>query len=211
MPKCRKITSTMLTRAHSKIARHEPRTIFYNAALLAVNAAIARNADLTVGEAVSLLLWTWNRRFYTKSRPFTVNHISKVTSFYLDHQDALRNYRQRDILSLSDEDAEDISTLFECLEKVVGAVGAAKVLHLLAPDFFSLWDNKIAYYGYGLALNGMQTRGNRYFSFMKCQKQQVQQIGNGFPEGVSALRAIDEHNYVRYTNPGRKRNAGGRR
>ncbi len=155
MPQCHDITPRMLAGAHTRIARSEPRTIFYHAALTAVNKAIGGNPHLTVGEAVALLLWTWNRRFYTKNRPFTVNHISKITTFYLDHQDVLAGYRQRDILSLSDEDAEGISTVFECLEREVGTVGAAKVLHLLAPHFFSLWDNKIAYYGYGLRLKGM--------------------------------------------------------
>jgi hypothetical protein len=38
----------------------------------------------------------------------------------------------------------DVVMLYESLEGVVGQIAAAKVLNLVCPDFFPLWDNAIA-------------------------------------------------------------------
>ena len=47
----------------------------------------------------------------------------------------------------------DIKTIYQALKSAVGPIGAVKVLHLVCPSFFPLWDNAIAnglrqyYYG----------------------------------------------------------------
>jgi hypothetical protein len=56
--------------------------------------------------------------------------------------------------------------LFGLFRAECGPVGAGKALHVLAPNFFPLWDNAIAE-SYGVATE------TGYFQFINIVKQQV--------------------------------------
>lgn len=78
-----------------------------------------------------------------------------------------------------------------------GPVGAAKALHLLAAEFFPLWDRAITK-GYGIYLGSAGQNAVEYLGFMTTV---ISQIGHvcpaGNPEGL--LKRIDEFNYCRFT------------
>ncbi|MCR4403910.1 MAG: hypothetical protein NUW06_01205 [Candidatus Acetothermia bacterium] len=88
--------------------------------------------------------------------------------------------------------------VFEDFERVLGPVGAAKCLHLLAPRFSPLWDRAIAR-AYGLSLGKSGKNGYRYYLFMRITKEQVDSLGGEGAIGSNPLKAIDEYNYCKYT------------
>jgi hypothetical protein len=196
MPDCHHITINQIQLAHRTFLENEPRDLFYRAAIYLVEKAINMEGTLSLAEAVSVLLQTWNRSFY-RYHPFTNEHFDKIEELLTQHQVEILQYRPRFISSLSEIERNNIPRLFESFEKVLGPIGAAKTLHLLAPRFFSIWDRTIAV-AYGLPLTAMGTNGDKYFSFMLCQKEQSESIVNEI-EAISTIKVIDEYNYCHFT------------
>jgi hypothetical protein len=64
-----------------------------------------------------------------------------------------------------------------------------KALHVLAPNFFPLWDNPIAE-SYGV------DKRMGYFQFISIVKGQVASLPEEIAPGVTALKALDEYNYL---------------
>jgi hypothetical protein len=58
-----------LARAHGVFRAHESRDLFYRAAIALVGLAKAGTVDLTVGEALAVLLRTWNSAYYRYHPP----------------------------------------------------------------------------------------------------------------------------------------------
>jgi len=109
---------------------------------------MARNETTTITppEALSVLLQSWNARYYVSQHHgrFPREHFKGLEKLLKHHEHALAAYRSRSIESLAAEDREAIEALFADFEALLGPVGAAKALHLLAPRFFPLWDRDIA-------------------------------------------------------------------
>jgi len=83
--------------------------------------------------------------------------------------------RERSIEGFSSEDVAVVERLLGDFEKVLGPVGAAKALHLLAPQFFPLWDRAIAK-TYGLPLRERGKNADRYRRFIEITKQQYETL-----------------------------------
>jgi hypothetical protein len=94
----------------------------------------------------------------------------------------------------SEDAARDVFASFDAL---LGPVGAAKALHLLAPRFFPLWDTKIAN-AYGFRPRRGRS-ADSYLDFMELVQVQCGRLGGEKAMGRDALRALDEFNYCRYT------------
>ena len=77
---------------------------------------------------------------------------------------------------------------------MLGPVGAAKALHLLAPGFLPLWDRNIAY-KYGLGLHAVGTNGLRYVRMTQLVKDQVMCLGGSVAIDGNPVKRIDEYNY----------------
>ena len=77
-------------------------------------------------------------------------------------------------------------------------VAVAKALHLLAPDFFSLWDKNIAL-ACGCDYSVMAS--DKYISFMKLSQTIVRNLHSRIvpPVGKTLLKLIDEYSYTKYT------------
>jgi hypothetical protein len=88
--------------------------------------------------------------------------------------------------------------LFDSFERVLGPVGAAKSLHLLAPKFFPLWDRKIAKHC-RCELGRVGTNGVNYTAFFLITVTQVRALMASMPEETNLLKRIDEYNYGKYT------------
>ena len=56
-----------LARAHEAFRAHESRDLFYRAAIALVGLARESVVDLTTGEAIAVLLRTWNSAYYNAS------------------------------------------------------------------------------------------------------------------------------------------------
>ena len=107
-------------------------------------------------------------------------------------------FRSRDIATISEADLPIIEQLFDSFERVLGPVGAAKSLHLLAPRFFPLWDRKIAK-AYHWELGSVGTNGVRYVAFCLITATQVRALSPMMTSEDNLLKRIDEYNYGKHT------------
>lgn len=57
----------------------------------------------------------------------------------------IENFRKKDLLSVTlDKFESDTEKCYKSFENEIGKIASVKVLHLICPSFFPLWDNKIA-------------------------------------------------------------------
>jgi len=190
-------TAEEIEAARQTFELNEPRDLFYRATTELVDLALRGATSLSVAEALAVLLQTWNRAFY-RYRAFDRQHFSDIEHVTSSYQQDLTGFRQRSIESFSDEDEVMVKRLFGSFEKVLGPVGAAKGLHLLAPRFFPLWDRAIAH-AYGLRLKQRGKNADAYCLFMAVTKAHVIDLGGEQSVGRNPLKAIDEYNYCKYT------------
>jgi len=194
------ITLRKLKWAHKVYVKYEPRDIFYRAAIALIERAKGDNPPLNIAEALAVLLQTWNKAYY-QFRPFNRRHFAKLERILTKHRSELAACEQRSIEGFIQDDEKVVKKLFGNFESVLGPVGAAKCLHLVAPTFFPLWDRSIAK-AYRLSLWASGWNANRYCDFMTITSDQVKSLGGeqriSREQGVSRnpLMAIDEYNYV---------------
>jgi hypothetical protein len=186
-----------LQAARAAFEKNEPRDLFYRAATELVVLAIRGATSLSLSEAVAVLLQTWNRPYYVY-RKFDSQHFSDIERLLSSHLPSLEDLRPRSLDSLSSEDELYVKRTFREFELVLGPIGAAKCLHLFAPRFFPLWDNKIAV-KYGVRLQGRGRNGERYWRFMEAVRHQWTSLGGEETLRGNPLKAIDEFNYCRHT------------
>ncbi len=186
-----------LERARAAFREHEPRDIFYRAARELVEAALRGDGELKVSEALAVLLQTWNRAFY-QYRPFDEQHLADIDRLCESHQADVELCRTMTIDDIAADDEAFVREIFGDFESVLGPVGAAKALHLLAPAFFPLWDRAIAQ-ACGLALQKTGSNSELYFRFMRVTQLQCRELRSAGVSGADLLKRIDEYNYCRYT------------
>ena len=125
----------------------EKRDAMYKLALRLASSANWKPDELA--EGIGVLLLTWNAAFYTKYGSF---NFDSLELFIKKNLEELKTFSKRNILSYATTDDEPVQRLFDELMEATSSikrsartpVGTAKALHLLAPDFFSIWDNTIA-------------------------------------------------------------------
>jgi len=197
--KVKSYTPTMqeIVTAHQAFEANEPRDLFYRVATELVDLSLNRATSLSVAEALAVLLQTWNQAFYRYKR-FDDQHFLEIDGLLADHQQALAGFRHQPIESFCDGDEPLVGRVFGDFERVLGPVGAAKCLHLLAPRFFPLWDRAIAK-AYGVALVKKGNNASRYCRFIRITKEQSHALGGEQTIGRNPLKAIDEFNYSKYT------------
>ncbi|MHA1381330.1 MAG: hypothetical protein ACTSRG_23425 [Candidatus Helarchaeota archaeon] len=80
------------------------------------------------------------------------------------------------------------------------AVAVAKALHLLAPNFFPLWDREISN---TYECNYSDQPAEKYIQFMKLMKKFAEKVKNlvnlSYYQKKTLLKLIDEYNYSKYT------------
>jgi hypothetical protein len=185
-----------------EFAKHERRDAMYKVATFLVSHFWGKPSDMANG--LGVLLLTWNQAFYR----YGIFDFDKLEKSITDNLQKIENFRNRDILSLSSSDEDDIKELFtiflEALQIDVGKmqrrkspVAMAKTLHLLAPNFFPLWDDKIAR-AYGCYYN--ENPAEKYVSFCKITKTIADKVKNYIGRSDKTLaKLIDEYNYSKYT------------
>ena len=185
-----------LERARTLFENYEPRDLFYRAATELVTLALEGKTTLSVAESLAVLLQTWNSQYY-RFLSFNAEHFQALEAVVSSHRSTVVAYRPRSIMSFTTEEYQVISDVFTAFELVLGPVGAAKALHLLAPQFFPLWDRKIAK-SYGISLDSAGQNSVEYLRFMTIAVSQVAQLNcNDKYDGL--LKRIDEFNYCRFT------------
>lgn len=187
-----------LVRAHDAFRAHESRDLFYRAATALVRLAKDGAVDLTTGEAVAVLLRTWNSAYY-RYHPNGAADYATIENLIAKHEAWLTSAAQRTITSLTAADEKPLLNIFSDFEAALGPVGAAKALHLLAPRFMPLWDRAIAAEYIG-GLGRIGTNSGRYLQFMRqCREQSISAGGDAAAADGNILKALDEYNYCAFT------------
>jgi hypothetical protein len=184
--------------------RHEKRDAMYRIASFLVEHFWGKAADIADG--LGVLLLTWNQALYRYGQ-FDFGCVEQCIK---KHQALLETFRSRNIRSFGSADEQIVATLFDdfldALRIVDGSkagtkspVATAKALHLLAPAFFPLWDNKIAR-AYGCHYTFKPAA--KYIRFMEKTQAFAKTLGSSIGEGENGrtlLKLIDEYNYAKYT------------
>jgi len=160
---------------------------------------------LEMANGIKILLDVWHRNFYRFGQ-FNLDLLSECIRKNIQLIEA---FCSRSILSLSNQDEDEIYKLFTQFLNALKAgrsrspVAGAKSLHLLAPEFFPLWDNYIAN-GYDTLWGNSFSGAYRYINFCWKIKDVVRQIADydcicdPVPKR-SILKLIDEYNYSKFT------------
>ena len=152
-----------------------------------------------MSNALGVLLLTWNQAFY-RYGPFNYNELEKCIR---DHLKLLTSFRSKNIKDISDSDFSNIKKLFLAFldslriedgpkKGIKSPVSVAKALHLLAPNFFPLWDKEIAkIYKCDYKKDPQQ----KYLKFCRINQQIVKTFQDSTFNNKTILNAIDEYNY----------------
>jgi hypothetical protein len=186
-------TLNELRQGYQEFQRREKRDAMYKTATFLVAHFWGKPAEMA--NSLGVLLFTWNQASY-RYGSFDFDQLEKCIK---KNFPLLEKYRAKNILSYSSNDDEDISQLFRefliALQISDGnkagtksPVATAKALHLLAPAYFPLWDDKIArayncYYAYNpvgmyLNLRVFASRLPQHFTWRWMNKIQAKPFSN---------------------------------
>ena len=187
-----------LTAGSRAFQEHEGRDAMYKTATFLVRHYWGRAPEMA--DSLGVLLLTWNQAFYRYGQP----DLGVLEQCIVRNQDVLDAFRGRGILTYTPADDATITGLYDeflsALRIAEGKcqgrrspVAVAKALHLLAPAFFPLWDDKIAK-AYGCWYE--------YIPFLRKMVDLARLVGPGLAlidPGKTVLKVIDEYNYAKYT------------
>jgi hypothetical protein len=197
-------TDSEFRRGFRAFQAQEPRDAMYKTAEFLVRHFWGQPAPMANG--LGVLLLTWNQAFY-RYGPFDFEQLENCIA---SNQPALNSFRPRALLTSSPADDPAVRSLFrqfldalkicEGIKKGVSSpVAVAKALHLLAPDFFPLWDARIAI-AHRCRYGSHPTESYiRFMRLMKGWAERLQGAVDVQQEKKSLLKLIDEYNYARFT------------
>jgi len=190
-------------RGYLAFQAREPRDGMYKTATFLVQHFWGQPRDMADGMGVLLL--TWNQAFYR----YGSFDFALLEEALRANMAAIEELRPRNIQSFVEADEPTVRQLFlaflDALRIKEGKkkdckrpVAVAKALHLLAPDFLPIWDDKIAR-AHGCYYNLHPDQ--KYVAFTYEMQGLARQLHEHVPPGAGRtfLRLIDEYNYARYT------------
>ncbi|MEO0090476.1 MAG: hypothetical protein ABIK40_04495 [candidate division WOR-3 bacterium] len=169
----------------------------------------------TVSDVATLFLIAWNNAAfrYGGFKP------DKLKGWVEENRDRIDGFRKREITSLNENDKKCIKEMYETLATCIlktkkrQFIAAAKTLHILAPSFFPVWDNKVAE---GLRFRGIDA--DNYVKFcvalkdvLERERENVEKLkkwyykefeSTRFIYGYSQrtiLKILDEYFYLKFT------------
>jgi hypothetical protein len=184
--------------------KQEPRDTFYKVATWLISDYWSRPEKIAAG--LSILLMTWNQAFYR----YGWLDEDKLEKFVKTNKQLLNDFRKRNLLSFSEKDIKAVKQLFNGLLEATklssgkqkgrrSPVSVAKTLHLLAPDFFPIWDVRIARAYNSLWINSDQA-AEKYIKFCWINKELIEKMKPCVRNKKNGLlKLIDEYNYAKYT------------
>ncbi|MCL4545175.1 MAG: hypothetical protein M1118_11360 [Chloroflexi bacterium] len=193
-----------LLQSHEQYCKQHPDAqIAYEVAAETLQRGIDENSSERMAKAVAILLMTWNMGYYYRcigpgkwsptSNPFNLDHWSELQGAIRDNQSELQRFRRLRLQTIIlERERESVYSVFDKFATLCGPVGAAKALHLLAPQFFPLWDNAIARLVLGPDKVGDKLKAEDYWGFMKRRREEICSL----PDRDDILKLVDEHYFV---------------
>jgi len=198
IPSCDQLTAGI-----DAFVRKENRGKVYFIALSHIRENWGHFPEMAIG--IKILLDSWHRNFYR----FGAFNLNLLSEYIAQNFQSIIHFNNRTLLSLSNQDEDEIQRLFNHfldalkVRKSRSPVAASKALHLLAPDFYPLWDNYIAL-AYDSLWGDSAFGVFRYIEFCWKMIDVIEAVAtcectrNPFPKR-SLLKLIDEYNYSKYT------------
>lgn len=183
--------------AHARVAYElgEPRDLFYRVAQALMADAEAGRGQFSIVEGLAVLLQSWNLGYYRRAgHRFDEAHYEAIGELLKNNQDDIAQLRERPIETLADGDRPMVERIFDRSVAVLGPVGSAKTLHLLAPRWFPIFDNYILD-----AFHVWARDGRAYWRFMTAIKAQVLMVGGERAAGANVVKGLDELSFCRFT------------
>jgi hypothetical protein len=181
------LSAEELLRVHEEYRRTVPNS--YVVTRERIEKALAEQNVGKIASVVAEWLKDLNRQYY-RFRPEEARDLRENLEPLIAAELAiLLEFRRRRIATLTGADEQAVRRLFGRFRPTLGPVGTGKALHVLAPNFFPLWDNAIAS-NCGVSLE------DGFFQFMLLMKEQVVNLPDELAPGLTALKAIDEYNYL---------------
>lgn len=197
----------------SAFERYEHRDAMYKVAINLIGQHWGEPVEMA--DALGVLLLTWNQASYR----YGAFDFDRLEHFIRSELAALESFSERRLQdAVTHNDLAEIERLFsrvlDALETSAGTrspVGAAKALHLIAPGFLSVWDDRIAK-EYGCGWYRADQAPERYVRFAKTTAQVLDNLGHErplaqleselnararFPKTI--LKFVDEYNYAKFT------------
>jgi hypothetical protein len=102
-------------------------------------------SESDVANVIKPFLYEWGRMGRVLGRREFWDWQEKVAQMVKSNCVTLGIFRARRIENENlNDDKDQITRLYESFKEAAGQIASAKVLHLICPDFFPLWDNAIA-------------------------------------------------------------------
>lgn len=170
-----------------------------------------------VGFAIAPFLFTWNfQRFkeYFKQRPdFDLNlYFRQLGTFLESMRSKLELFKQKRLVEEMEIEEDDVKRIFEEINSKLKELGVdtnepisvAKLLHIFAPSYFPLIDNKIAKATRLLPPKWKTLTSNLYIEWMNILRswlqnysEIVEELQNKFDSPI--LKLVDEGLYIMST------------
>jgi len=187
-------------RGYEAFRLHEARDAMYKVATFLISHFWGKY--LKMSNALGVLLLTWNQGYYR----YGGLNFDKLEKCLKNNFNAIEAFRRQEIFSLNETHRATIIKFFQKLLEALkrkgthkkSPVAVAKALHLLAPGFFPLWDDKIAR---AYKCHYSKKPADKYILFCDKMKTIAQAVKNydNIPNDVTILKLIDEYNYAKYT------------
>lgn len=162
-------------------------------------------------EALLLILATWNfAAFRYAVKDFDIERFSNIIS---ELKPVLDHFKEKQLQNtIIDHYYQDVENIFDTLAKIKGVkfTGASKLMHLINPDVFVMWDGYIRgekpqkyYKELPVFKNGdfkykkYEKSGAGYVLFLKDMKEKFKHLHP--PRNKGLAKSIDEFNYVNIT------------
>lgn len=166
-----------------------------------------------IEEIVRSYLYNWGAMQRVLGKSEFQNWQSKLKKAIQSNDDMLEEFRSKDLIEDISPFKEQIKSCYGSFKAIVERVAATKVLHLICPDFFPMWDNAIAE-GVRNEFPEKDDKGTRikafstddYYRFMQVIQDFLRDHENVWSklageEGKSKLRIIDECLYWAVRRP----------
>jgi hypothetical protein len=177
-----------LRKACEKYRNEEGRASFYDIALQIVNEYPL--------QASIIILATWNMNRFRFFASDTQNLVD-LNNTIKECKPLFDKLKGRSFKTVNFDEFEDtIQTIYSRLSRIGGVeyTGASKVMHLLNPDLFVMWDT------YTRDKYGFDKDANDYFNFLKKMQEIFKNIEWNMPNKTLA-KAVDEYNQANITIP----------
>ena len=219
-----------IEKKHEEFLKKEPRECAYKIAKECID-KYWREGEIPdenldkITDAILTFLFLWNSAFYRTcifEEKFKENFIENIKINIKNNKKKLSHFRGKCICELNISDKNNIKDLYESFSEVLGCkkkvkgnknstkiiqspVSTAKFLHIICPNFFPLWDDKIAK-RYGCYWGKSEFSFESYWEYMVKVKEQINNIEGTkskkmkeFLKEYTILKLIDEYNYMSYT------------